>query len=127
VSGFEKWQSLHDFSFMAFKTIPFLNHVELQTSSRRVMEGGIANAPKPSLVRTLSISPCRLECEERWVDIETNLLHGQKLQGTLTVQEVRTVLEARGAIKAFPLMAAVHDVAFGGKPVETLLDGITGD
>lgn len=67
------------------------------------------------------------QCDIRWKDIERKLLHGQKLQGTLTVQEVRTVLEAREAIGAFPLMTAIHDIAFGGKPVETLLDGITGD
>lgn len=63
-------------------------------------------------------------CVERWQKIEAELLNGQKLQGTLTAAEVHTILEARGLISAFPLMKVIYEIAFMGRPVDQIVDGI---
>lgn len=39
--------------------------------------------------------------------LETELLGGQKLQGTVTAQEVNTFLKARGKVAAYPLFTVV--------------------
>jgi glycerol-3-phosphate dehydrogenase (NAD+) len=64
------------------------------------------------------------ECEKMWLQIESDLLNGQKLQGTLTAREVHTVLDSRGLLNAFPLMKAIYDIAFKGEPVDTIVSGI---
>jgi len=44
--------------------------------------------------------------------LETELLGGQKLQGTVTAQEVNTFLKARGKVAAYPLFTVVYKIAF---------------
>lgn len=63
-------------------------------------------------------------CTKIWLQIEADLLNGQKLQGTLTTKEVYTVLQTRGLLNAFPLFKTIYDIAFKGKPVESIVNGI---
>mmetsp|Transcript_6167 Transcript_6167/g.9622 ORF Transcript_6167/g.9622 Transcript_6167/m.9622 type:complete len:465 (-) Transcript_6167:44-1438(-) len=63
-------------------------------------------------------------CIKLWSAIESELLNGQKLQGTLAVQEVYNLLEARNLLQDFPLMTAIYEISFKGKPVNTITDGI---
>mmetsp|Transcript_51 Transcript_51/g.87 ORF Transcript_51/g.87 Transcript_51/m.87 type:complete len:391 (+) Transcript_51:111-1283(+) len=64
-------------------------------------------------------------CQERWVRIEKELLNGQKLQGTLTTREVYATLKSRGEyVYKFPLMKTVYEIAFEGRPIPDIVDGI---
>jgi glycerol-3-phosphate dehydrogenase (NAD+) len=58
--------------------------------------------------------------------LEEELLKGQKLQGTVTAQEVVEVLNSQGCASQFPLFCAVFEVAFEGKPTSRIFDAIWG-
>ena len=64
------------------------------------------------------------ECESLWNKIESELLNGQKLQGTLTCKEVHMILSSRNLLDSFPLMNTIHMITFEGVPVEQIVDGI---
>ena len=68
--------------------------------------------------------PTATECEEMWDRIEKDLLNGQKLQGTLTAKEVYPLLKTRGILNDFPLIKTIFEIAYQGKPVEIITDGI---
>lgn len=63
-------------------------------------------------------------CESKWQRIESELLNGQKLQGTLTAKEVYTTLQQKGQLHNFPLMHTIYNIAFNGRPVSSVVDGI---
>jgi len=63
-------------------------------------------------------------CELRWQKIEEDLLNGQKLQGTLTAQEVHLVLDSRGILDSFPLIKTIHEISFKGQPINKIVEGI---
>jgi len=65
------------------------------------------------------------DCQHRWARLEQELLHGQKLQGTLTAKEVYSSLTSRGEyVHSFPLMKTIYEIAFEGRPVSDIIDGI---
>lgn len=64
------------------------------------------------------------ECLEMWKIIESDLLNGQKLQGTITCKDVYVVLKARAALLNFPLIHKIYEIAFEGKQVNSIVDGI---
>ena len=64
------------------------------------------------------------QCEQMWESIESELLNGQKLQGTLTAKEVYALLESRGVLNSFPLFKSIYEIAFMGKPIQTIVEGI---
>ena len=65
------------------------------------------------------------KCERQWAEIESRLLNGQKLQGTLTAQEVYHVLESRDMLDAFPLLRTIYEIAYLGKDVREVIEGIS--
>ena len=69
-----------------------------------------------------SVDPA--SCKRLWDEIEVEFLNGQKLQGTHTVLDVFTTVEAAGAIEQFPLLKAIHSIAFDSAPVESIAEGI---
>lgn len=67
------------------------------------------------------------KCEVReamWEKIQSDLLNGQKLQGTLCAKEVYAAICSISSIDNFPLLTTIHDIAFRGKPVREILEGI---
>lgn len=65
-----------------------------------------------------------MQCAEMWEKIEADLLNGQKLQGTLTAKEAFALLQSRNLLSAFPLMKTIYEIAFNGRPVQQIVEGI---
>ena len=61
---------------------------------------------------------------EMWNDIEVKLLNGQKLQGTYAAKEVYALLESRNMLSSFPLFRSIYEIAFVGRPVTSITEGI---
>lgn len=57
--------------------------------------------------------------------LEKELLKGQKLQGTLTAQEVHAFLSARKMTNEFPLFTTVYRIIYENEPVESIVRDIT--
>merc|ERR1712224_825770 len=53
-------------------------------------------------------------------EIETELLAGQKLQGTLTAKEVNHVLKMKNLEHEFPLFTTVYKISYEGHSVDTI-------
>jgi len=56
-----------------------------------------------------------------WDKIEKEMLNGQKLQGTITAQDVAKVLRKKGVAHKFPLLSKIHQIAFEGAPVTDIV------
>lgn len=63
-------------------------------------------------------------CSKLWNIIESELLNGQKLQGTLAAKEVYNLLKARNLLHEFPLMNVIYEISFDGKSMLDITDGI---
>ena len=63
-------------------------------------------------------------CCDLWNKIENGLLNGQKLQGTGALKEVKMLLQSRGLHDNFPLFCSIYDIAYEGKQVKSIIDGI---
>jgi len=64
------------------------------------------------------------DCERQWEAIESKLLNGQKIQGTLTAKQVYALLESSNLLHEFPLMRTIHEIAFSGRDVREIVQGI---
>jgi glycerol-3-phosphate dehydrogenase (NAD+) len=64
------------------------------------------------------------ECQDLWKTIEADVLNGQKLQGTLTTKEARALLHEQGVLNDFPLIKVIYEIAFQGKAVDSIVEGI---
>ena len=60
--------------------------------------------------------------EGTWEELETSMLNGQKLQGTITSKDVAVVLKAKKMEKEFPLFTRIHEIAFEGKDPSTIVE-----
>jgi len=58
-------------------------------------------------------------------ELETEMLNGQLLQGTGTAEEVDRILVNLNLTKEYPLMHAVYEISFKGKPVQELLAALS--
>jgi len=57
-----------------------------------------------------------------WEDIEAELLNGQKLQGTLTAEEIWPVMQHHTLCAKLPLITATCQITLEGRPVASLVD-----
>ena len=64
------------------------------------------------------------DCDKLWSDIEKEMLNGQKLQGTLAAKEVYQLLRSKNLLGSFPLFRSIYEIAFNGKPVASITEGI---
>merc|ERR1719326_1384896 len=58
--------------------------------------------------------------EKDLLDIEAELLAGQKLQGALTAKEVNHVLKMKGIEAEFPLFTTVYKISYEDTPLEAI-------
>ena len=50
-----------------------------------------------------------------WEELETEMLNGQKLQGTITSKDVQLCLASKSAEGDFPLFCMINKIAFHGE------------
>lgn len=59
--------------------------------------------------------------KQSWNQLEKEMLNGQKLQGTITVQDVHKVLRKKGVAAKFPLLSKIHAIAYEGAPASDIV------
>ena len=57
-----------------------------------------------------------------WVELEAEMLGGQKLQGTLTADELRLLLERSSATARYPLFMTVAKIVAGELPPRAIIE-----
>ncbi|KAJ5068350.1 nad-dependent glycerol-3-phosphate dehydrogenase [Anaeramoeba ignava] len=63
--------------------------------------------------RNRKVSEAFVKTKKSWVDLEKELLGGQKLQGTLTADEVYRVLKKQNKLNDFPLFVTIYRIVKG--------------
>merc|ERR1712224_436442 len=63
-------------------------------------------------------------CGELWNKIESDLLNGQKLQGTITARDAYKLISSKHVVNDFPLIKIIYEISFEGRPVESIIEGI---
>lgn len=71
--------------------------------------------------RNRKVSEAFVVTKKSFEELEKELLDGQKLQGTLTAQEVHEILEKRGLTLKFPLFTTIYRIAFEGLPPSQII------
>jgi len=59
-----------------------------------------------------------------WEEIETTMLNGQKIQGTLTAEEIMPLIQHHRLESELPLMCATYNIAFKDASPKSLLDNL---
>lgn len=59
--------------------------------------------------------------------LEKDMLNGQKLQGSLTAQEVHSFLLARNKTEEFPLMTAVYRILYENQHPKAIVEYLRSD
>jgi len=72
--------------------------------------------------RNRKVSEAFVTCKKSYLELEAEMLNGQKLQGPETAAEVNYVLRAKGLESEFPLFTGVHKICIGQLPPEKLID-----
>lgn len=62
--------------------------------------------------RNRKVAQAFVETGKSFDELEVELLNGQKLQGTITSQEIHEFLVTRGQLDAFPLFETVYQICF---------------
>lgn len=62
------------------------------------------------------------EGRRTWEEIEKEMLGGQKLQGTLTAEEIFPVMKAHNLCEKLPLFTTIYQIAFEKKPPATIVE-----
>lgn len=65
------------------------------------------------------------QCEDLWAKVESQMLNGQKLQGTITSQDAYKLLESREVLDEFPMLKTIYEIAYKGKSVHDIVEGIS--
>jgi len=63
----------------------------------------------------------RASGSKTWTQLEKEILGGQKLQGTLTAQEIWPVMQRHGLCEKLPLLSTIYQIAFLSKPAESIV------
>merc|ERR1719281_799280 len=107
----------------------FIKHFFPETKSETFLEScGVADLITTCYAgrnRKCAEAWARAGGKKSWEDVEKELLGGQKLQGTLTAEEVYPLIKLHKLEKKLPLMTAIYQISFEGKPVTALFDGIS--
>uniref|UniRef100_C1BZW2 Glycerol-3-phosphate dehydrogenase [NAD(+)] n=1 Tax=Caligus clemensi TaxID=344056 RepID=C1BZW2_CALCM len=74
--------------------------------------------------RNRRVSEAFVKTKKSFVDLEKEMLGGQKLQGPETAAEVNFMLKQRDMESKFPLFTSVHQICMGEKPVEEFIDDL---
>jgi len=64
------------------------------------------------------------EGKREWTEIETELLGGQKLQGTLTLEEIWPLITKYDLQEELPLITQIYKISFQGAPPSSLFDAL---
>mmetsp|Transcript_2205 Transcript_2205/g.5154 ORF Transcript_2205/g.5154 Transcript_2205/m.5154 type:complete len:359 (+) Transcript_2205:40-1116(+) len=64
----------------------------------------------------------RGEGKRTWEEIEKELLNGQKLQGTLTAEEIWPVMQKHNLCARLPLLTTVYQIAFEKRPPSEIVN-----
>lgn len=64
------------------------------------------------------------QCKALWAKVESDLLNGQKLQGTITAQDAYSLISSRNLLSEFPLFKIIYEISYRGKPVDSIVEGI---
>merc|ERR1712002_1411403 len=74
--------------------------------------------------RNRKVSEAFVTRKKSIVELESEMLNGQKLQGPETAAEVNYVLKAKGLESEFPLFTTVHRICIGQLQPEKLIEAI---
>lgn len=74
--------------------------------------------------RNRRVSEAFVKTGKSIVDLEAEMLNGQKLQGPITAEEVNVMLKAKNAEDKFPLFTAVHKICIGEVKPAQLIDSL---
>merc|ERR1712100_452209 len=59
-----------------------------------------------------------------WDEIETTMLNGQKIQGTLTAEEIMPLIKHHRLESKLPLMCATYNIAFNDADPMSLVESL---
>ncbi len=74
--------------------------------------------------RNRKVAEAHVLTGKSFAELEKEMLNGQKLQGTLTAQEVHEILVGKGLVHEFPLFTAVYRVVFENLPAAKMTDNL---
>lgn len=86
--------------------------------------GGRNRKCAEAFARARRANPQAKDIQELWNTIESDLLNGQKLQGTITAKDAYKLIASKHVASDFPLIKIIYEISFEGRPVESIIEGI---